>query len=91
MKKDRKIIVEIAISKLVPITSDDGGYKGRECLICGAMGYERNSDYGYRHGTPMDDDYTSSGYHMSNDITHKRTCLLNQYIDRKTGKLIPKS
>lgn len=80
--RDRKVLVEISISKLVPVISNDGGYRGRECLLCGALGYERNSDYGYRYGTPLD------ANHMSNDITHTRMCLLNQYIDKKTGKLL---
>lgn len=83
MRNGHRVIVKIDISKLVPVISDDGGYKGRECLLCGAMGYERNSDYGYRYGTPLD------GYtHMANDITHKKNCVLNQYIDKKTGKLL---
>ena len=86
--KDKKVIVEIYISKLVPVTSDDGGYRGRECLLCGASGFERYSDYGYHHGTKLDDDWKSPGYHMTNDITHTRMCVLNQYIDKKNGKLL---
>lgn len=87
-RRDRKVVVEIAISKLVPVTSNDGGYLGRCCLLCGALGYERNSDYGYHHGATMDYDWQSPGYHMENDITHKRNCVLNQYIDKTTGKLL---
>jgi hypothetical protein len=88
MKKDRKVVVEINISALVPVTSNDGGYYGRRCLVCGAHGFERSSDYGYHHAAKMDDDWKSPGYHMSNDITHKRSCVLNQYIDKKTGRLL---
>lgn len=82
MRKDRKVVVEINISKLVPVHSDDGGYLGRTCMLCGACGYERDSDYGYHHGTPL------TPNHMSNDITHTRKCVLNQYIDKTTGKLL---
>lgn len=80
-RPDRKVVVEIAISKLVPVTSNDGGYLGRQCLICGAGGWDGESDYGYRHGY--------DGGKPTNRIVHARNCVLNQYIERDTGRLIP--
>jgi hypothetical protein len=78
--KDRKVIVEIAIEKLVPVTSNDGGYKGRTCLLCNETGWEDQSDVGYRYRSEV----------PGNRLIHSRMCLLNQYIDRVTGKVITK-
>lgn len=79
--RDRKVVVEVRISTLVPVTSNDGGYLGRECKLCGQGGYARDSDYGYRHGSRSKD-------LMGNEIVHTRNCVLNQYIERDTGRLI---
>lgn len=87
-RKDRIVPVKIAISNLVPVTSNDGGYCGRECLVCGATGYERSSQFGYHYEAKLDGNYQSPGYHMTNDITHKKSCVLNKYINRINGKLL---
>lgn len=80
-RADRKIVIELPISRVVPVTSNDGGYLGRTCLYCGKMGWDRDSDYGYRYG---------SKDLLGNEIVHSRTCVVNQYVERDTGKLIPK-
>lgn len=81
-KRDMNITITIPMSRLISVSSNDGGYLGIDCLVCGATGYIRESSHGYRFGTPL------GPHHMSNDMTHKKTCDLNQYINKTTGKLI---
>lgn len=88
-RRDRTVRVDVKISDLVPVMSNDGGYMSRRCVMCGEMGYERVSDYGYHCDAPLVDDYRLPGYHMSNDLKHKKSCVINRYIDKKTGKLKP--
>lgn len=85
MKKDRVVHIMLPISKIVYVTCNDGGYLSMECSYCGAGGYVRDSDYGYRHGSKGGEGHLTI---MGNEIIHEISCVLNQYIERDTGKLI---
>lgn len=78
----RKITVEIEIHKLVPVTSNDGGYLGRCCLLCGASGWDGGSAIGFRADTPE----TVNGKRL-NGMRHNKSCPLNEYIDGNTGRI----
>ena len=72
-----KITVDIDPEKLVITTSNDGGYLGGECLICGEMGWTNGPDC-YKHmGTGKID------RGLSNQLVHKNDCPVGTYIRTK--------
>lgn len=78
----RKVTVSIEIGKLVPVTSNDGGYLGRKCLLCGASGWDGGSDIGYRCDMP-----DVVGGKRFNGFRHRKDCPLNEYISGDTGNI----
>jgi hypothetical protein len=71
----KPITVVIDPRKLIRITSDDGGYLGGHCLMCGQGGWIDN-DLGYAFGSDI----------MSNRLIHTRECPLNEAIGKLKGK-----
>ena len=67
--KNKKILVEIDIRKLVPINEDHGGYKVGECLLCGASGWLEGR-FGHPYGTKD----------TGADLVHKKNCPINKEL-----------
>ena len=61
--------IPIPIDKVVQVVENHGGYKGGECLACGALGW-LEMKYGSRFGADV----------MSNRLIHKRECPMNEEI-----------
>lgn len=79
----RKITVEIEISKLVPVTSNDGGYLGRSCMLCGISGWDGGSPIGFRSDMP---DVVNGKRFVG--MRHAKSCPLNEFIDGNTGRIL---
>lgn len=76
-KRDRAVPVVLPFSKLVPVTADHGGYQGITCIVCDQTGWRGQSDYGFHHGTEN-----------KVGMVHTKGCVLNQFIDPVTGRLL---
>lgn len=62
--------IPVPIDQVVRVTENHGGYRGGECIACGALGWI-DGKYGDRFGANV----------MSNRLIHKRECLMNAEIE----------
>lgn len=71
-----KITVELEVSEVVTITSNDGGYLRGECLACDERGWLNGPDCFENLGT----DVVSKG--TTNQLHHRVYCPVGHYIAR---------
>lgn len=70
-------MVLVDSSKIIRITSNDGGYMGGECLACGKSGYLREG-YSYPFGSTG---YRGKGL-LGNELVHAKNCPLNKHLNK---------
>lgn len=72
----KKIQVELDPDQIVQVTSNHGGYKGGECLVCGASGW-LSGRYGLRSTSPDAKEWR--GTHL----VHKIGCPMNKLASKR--------
>lgn len=79
--------VPVPVDKIVQTTSNDGGYLGGTCLLCGASGVTSSDTTSSRYGYPtyVQKMVDGSGKRlvMGNRLFHKSGCPMNAMLNSK--------